>query len=206
MVVKAAISFLNTDPDAQLIVDVQSPITGLTGNASFPTPAPTLTVVSTALAAFQAALADAANGGTELTAIKNGKRAELVSLMRQLASYVTVTAAGDLTKLLSSGFPYQKPVRNKVGLLPAPNAPTVRNTNESGKVTASTTPVYGASSYNWALALASAPDNSVQTVQTPGGRVTFDGLTPGQNYSVTVNAVGSAGTSDSSDASTLIAM
>ena len=82
MIVKSAIGFLMTDNDAQLIVDVQSAVTGLTGNASFPTPAPALTVVTTALNAFTVALADAGNGGKELTSIKNAKRAELVSLMR----------------------------------------------------------------------------------------------------------------------------
>ena len=39
MIVKPSISFLNDDSDAQLIADVGSVITGLTGNASYPTPA-----------------------------------------------------------------------------------------------------------------------------------------------------------------------
>src|SRR5450755_1301235 len=92
MVVKTSIGFLTTDTDAQLIVDVQSAISGMTGNANFVTPTPTLASITTALNAFTVALADAGNGGTELTSIKNAKRAELVSHMRQLASYVTVTA------------------------------------------------------------------------------------------------------------------
>jgi hypothetical protein len=204
MVVKAAIGFLTTDSDAQLIVDTHSAITGLTGNASFPTPTPTVASITTALSAFQVALADAANGGKELTAIKNAKRAELVSLMRQLASYVTITAAGDMATLLSSGFAYQKPTRSKVGDLPAPGAPVLKQTDKSGTLYASTSPVYGAASYNWSVALASAPDKSTQTAQTIGGRYTFDGLTPGVDYSVTVNAVGAAGLSDWSDAATLI--
>ena len=204
MIVKAAIGFLTSDSDAQLIVDVHSAITGLTGNASFPTPTPTIVAVTTALSAFQVALADAANGGTEFTSIKNAKRAELVSLMRQLASYVTTTAAGDMTKLLSSGFVYQKPTRNPIGQLPAPIAPTLKQGGTSGELYASTSPVYGASSYNWSVALASAPDKSVQTMQTTGGRVTFAGWAAGQDYSLTVNAVGAAGLSDWSDAATLI--
>ena len=204
MVVKAAIGFLSMDSDAQLIVDVQSAITGLTGNTSFPTPSPTLTVITTALSAFQVALADAANGGRELTSVKNAKRAELVALMRQLAIYVTLTADGDMTKLLSSGFAYQKPTRTTVGQLPAPLAPVLKQGGVSGELYGSVKPIYGASSYNWSVALSSAPDKSVRTAQTAGGRMTFEGLTPGSDYSVTVNAVGAAGTSDWSDASTLI--
>lgn len=114
----AAIGFLDKDPDNQLVGDVQSAINGLTGNAGFPTPAPALRVISAALSAFTVALAAAVNGGTELT--KNAKRAELVSLVRPLASYVTITADGDMTKLLSSGFRYQNRTRSPVGQLSAP--------------------------------------------------------------------------------------
>lgn len=204
MVVKAAIGFLTTAGDDQLIGDVQSAINGLTNNPSFATPAPTLAAVTTALGAFTTALADAVNGGRQMTVIKNARRAELVSLMRQLASYVTVTSDGDMAKLLSSGFPYQKPVRTPVGKLPAPDAPTLRLSVKSGQLDVSISPIYGAASYNWRLALASAPTTFVQNAQTTGGRYTFDGLTPGQTYNVEVNAVGSFGPSDWSDASTAI--
>jgi hypothetical protein len=202
MVVKAAIGFLTLDSDDQLIGDVQSAINGLTNNPNFATPAPTLAAVTTALGAFTTALADAVNGGRQLTVAKNAKRAELVSLMRQLASYVTVTSNGDLEKLLSSGFPYQKPTRTPVGVLPAPDAPVLRLAVKSGQLDGSITPIYGAASYNWRLALASAPTVFVQTAQTTGGRNSFEGLTPGQVYNVEVNAVGSFGPSDWSDPST----
>jgi len=111
MIVKASIGFLTSDSDAQLIVDAQGAITGVTSNVNFATPSPTLVVMNAALNAFTVAVADAVNGGAEFTAIKNAKRAELASLLRQLASYVTITSAGDMAKLLSSGFPIQKPSR-----------------------------------------------------------------------------------------------
>jgi hypothetical protein len=185
---------------------VQGALTGLTDNANFATPAPTLATVTTALSAFTVALADAVNGGKQMTAIKNAKRAELVSLMRQLASYVTVTANGDMTKLLSSGFPYQKPTRSRIGALPAPEAPVLKHGALSGTVDTSITPVYGASSYNWRVALASAPSTFVQTAQTTGGRHSFNGLIPGQIYNVEANAVGAAGPSDWSDVACLMAI
>lgn len=204
MVVKAAIGTLKSMSDAQLIVTVQNVIAGVTDNPKYPTPLPTPAALTTALNAFTVALADAANGGTELTAIKNAKRTELVSLMTQLAAYITVTANGDLPTLLSSNFPIQKPSRTPVGPVAAPGSPTLKQGGVSGTMIASVSPVFGASTYNWSLALASAPDKSVQTAQTVGGRVTFDGVTAGEDYSVSVNAVGAAGTSDWSDASTLI--
>jgi hypothetical protein len=199
MIVKAATAFLTSAGDDRLIADVQGAINGLTDNPNFATPSPTLNAVSIALGAFTTAVAEAVNGGREMTAIKNAKRAELVSLMRQLASYVTVTISGDLTVLLSSGFPYQKPVRTRIGILPAPVAPALKLGARSGQLDASVSPIYGAASYNWRVALASAPTMFVRTVQTTGGRYSFEGLTPGQTYNVEVNAVGALGPSDWSD-------
>ena len=48
-----------SDSDAQLIVHVGGIITGMTGNASFPTPSPTLAAVTAALNAFTTAVNDA---------------------------------------------------------------------------------------------------------------------------------------------------
>jgi len=204
MIVKPAIGFLTKDSDAQLDQDIETVVTSMTDNDNFPTPSPTLTVISTALSAFTVALAEAAGGGVEKTAIKNAKRAELVSLMRQLASYVLTTGDGDMTKLLSSGFPAQKTSRPKIGPLPTPAAPFLTQGPVTGSLGASTQPINGAYIYNWRLALASAPTVYVKQVQTPAASNTFEGLTAGQIYNVQLNAVGTAGTTDWSDTSTLM--
>ncbi len=44
----------------------------------------------------------------------------------------------------------------------------------------------------------------VQTAQTTGARALFSGLTPGQIYVISLNAVGAAGVSDWSDYGTLM--
>jgi len=204
VVVKTQISFLNTHKDDELIGDTQAVINGLTNNPNFATPIPALADVSAALAAFTTAVAEAVNGGKEQTVAKKARRAELAALLRQLASYVTVTSNGDMEKLLSSGFPYQKPTRSPVGTLPPPAAPTLRFGPKAGQLDATIAPVYGSSAYNWRVALASDPDTFVQTAQTTGGRCIFVGLTPGKVYSVQANAVGSAGPSDWSDAADLM--
>jgi hypothetical protein len=202
MIVKAATGFLTASSDERLIAEVQAAIIGLTDNPNFATPMPTVKSVKDAVGAFITAVAEAVNGGRGLTATKNARRAELVSLMRQLASYITVTSNGDLTVLLSSGFPYQKPERTRVGFLPAPASPTLKLGAKSGQLDASISPVYGAGSYNWRIALASAPTAFVQTAQTTGGRYAFKGLTPGQTYNVEVNGVGALGPGDWSMAAT----
>ena len=74
----------------------------------------------------------------------------------------------------------------------------------TGSLAAASSPVYGASSYNWSVALESAPDTDVQTAQTTGARTLFTGLIPGKIYSISLNAVGAAGVSDWSDPGSLM--
>ena len=194
-IVKPAISFLNTDSDAQLITSTTTIVTAMTGNASYATPAPALAAITTAKTAFATAVANAAEGGLSLTAIKNDKRAVLVALMRQLASYVQVTCDGDYAVLLSSGFPTQKPTRTPVGVLPAPGNVSVTLGPRSGELHAVANPVPGAAIYNWRVTSAT-PNTPVVTLQTTGGSTIFADLTPGVVYNVEANVVGSAGPSD----------
>ena len=204
MVVKPAIGFLTTDSDAQLVTDSQAIVTSMTNNQSYASPSPVLASVTTAINDFSVALNNAANGGTTLTAIKNTKRQALIAVLRHLASYVHVTSNGDMAALLSSGFPTQKPSRTPVGILPAPVPPVLQLGARSGDMTAYVTPIPNSYTYMWRLALDSAPSTYVQTVPTTAASITFSGLTPGQSYSVDVNAIGSAGPSDWSDTSVLM--
>jgi hypothetical protein len=199
MIVKPSITFLTADSDALLVTDTGSILTGMTGNANYPTPSPTLALVTTALDDFTTALANAAGGGITLTAIKNDKRAALVVLLRELASYVQVACKGDLTILLSSNFPIQKPQRNPIGVLPAPANVTVSLGALSGELDAAMPPVFGAAIYNWRVTTAAQPGTVLQTAQTTSASNTFAGLTPGVTYNVVANAVGAAGPSDWSD-------
>jgi hypothetical protein len=196
MIIKPSISFLTNDSDPLLITDTQTILTSMTGNASFPAPDPALADVTTALNNFITALANAADGGVTLTATKNDMRATLVALLRDLANYVQVACNGDLTVLLSSGFPIQKPQRNPVGVLPAPVNLTLNLGSLSGELDAIVPPVFGASVYNWRLTATANPGVVLQSAQTTGGRTTFNGLTPGVVYVAQVNAVGAAGPSD----------
>jgi hypothetical protein len=120
-------------------------------------------------------------------------------LLRQLASYVQVTCMGDLTILLSSNFPIQKPQRSPIGVLPAPGNLTVTLGARSGELNASAAPIPGAAIYNWRVTATTAPTVVVQSAQTTAASNIFDNLTPGVVYNVEANAVGSAGPSDWSD-------
>ncbi|MGI8436435.1 MAG: hypothetical protein ACR2NX_05960 [Chthoniobacterales bacterium] len=116
--------------------------------------------------------------------------------MRQLASYVTVAANGDLAVLVSSGFPIQKPTREKIGDLPTPEAPKTNHGELTGQVIAKTRAIYGAGVYNWRVALASSPTTYVIEVQTTSSRAVFEGLVAGQLYNIEVSATGAAGPSN----------
>lgn len=196
MVTKPSISFLTNDSDALLITDTQTILTNMTGNPAYVDSDPKLPEVQAALDAFTTALANAADGGLTLTSIKNDKRAALVALLRALANYVQVACNGDLTILLSSGFPIQKPQRNPIGVLPAPVNLAVNLGSLTGQLNTVVPPVFGAAIYNWRLSAANAPTVILQTAQTTAGRTTFSGLTPGVVYVAQVNALGAAGPSD----------
>jgi len=196
MIVKPSISFLTTDSDPQLIVDIGAIIAAMTGNPNYPTPLPPLANVTTSLNAFSDAEKAAVGGGVVLTSIKKDRRAAVVVLVRELASYVQVACKGDLTVLLSSGFPIQKPQRNPIGVLPPPSNLTVTLGAHSGELDAAVQPVFGAAVYNWRISTAAAPSVVLQSAQTTAASNSFTGLTPGVVYNVEANAVGAAGPSD----------
>ena len=199
MIIKTSVSFLNTISDSMLVTKTETILVAMTGNLSYPTPSPTLAAVTAAKAEFVTAMADAADGGTTLTAIKDEKRAALVALLRQLASDVQVACKGNLAVLLSSGFPIQKPQRVPIGVLPAPSNVTLALGSRTGELDAAASPLVGAGTYNWRLSTATAPNVDVQTDQTTAASSSFSGLTPGVVYNVEVNAVGASGISDWSD-------
>ena len=196
MIVKPSIGFLNTDKDSDLTKDVQKIINMMTGNPSFPKAVALLLLVKAALDDYCTALAEAGDGGHTLNSIKWDKRKALCGLVRLLAFDVEEESAGDLTVLLSSGFPIQKPQHFPIGDLSVPAAPTLTLGTHSGGLNASVPPVYGAQTYNWQLALASAPNVILRTNQSTAASTSFDGLIPGQIYLVQANAFGTAGTSD----------
>lgn len=202
MIVKASISFLTADPDAVLIVDNQTVITSMTDNEYYTTPNPTLALVTAGNEDFAQSVSDAADGGKTLNSIKNAKRAIIVDLMRQLASYVTVACGGDMTKLLSSGFPVQTPNRTKAQIPATPVTPVLTQ-GKTGELNAGVKPSAGTYIYNWRVALASAPGVYVQHGQSTKGQIGLTGLTVKETYNVEANAVGTAGASDWSGIATM---
>jgi hypothetical protein len=179
--------------DTDLIAFTKNVITLMTGNAQYPTPSPALMVIATAVNSLETAVHDALDGGKIAIATRNAARAEMLSLLRQLASYVTGNCDADLVLLLSSGFePVKAP--SPVGVLPAPENLRLNLTGISGELHLRFDRVANASNY------------TVQSAENPDGpwtdqglstatRVTIYDLTPGKVYWVRAQANGSAGPS-----------
>jgi hypothetical protein len=179
--------------DTDLIAFVRNIITLMTGNPKYPTPLPTLTVVTTSVNAFEVAVQEALDGGKIAIATRNAARTELLSLIRQLAAYVQGNCGADLVTLLGSGF---EPVRapSPIGVLPAPANLRLDYTGKSGEMLLKFERVMNAENYSVEVAADPAGPWSPQTV-TSSARTIVDGLTPGKVCWVRACANGSQGPS-----------
>lgn len=202
-VIKLSVSFLTADPDAILNSRVSNIIYAITDNEYYASLQADLPAIATANGDFANAMAAAADGGKQLNAAKRAARAALVSLVRPLGGKVQLACQNNMTILLSSGFPVQKPNRTPAQVPATPITPTVSQ-GLTGEASVLTGRVEGAYVYNWRVALADSPESFIQHAQSTGGRVTIDSLTPGKIYNFQVNAVGTAGTSDWSNTGSLM--
>lgn len=91
--------------DETLLVRAKTVLQAMTDNPSFEDPDPTLEDVGVVVDDFDEKLAMANRRGSPMdTAIKNESRTALEAVLKRLAFYVTYTADGNLSQLLSSGF------------------------------------------------------------------------------------------------------
>lgn len=76
------------------------------GNLNFPNPVPDITVLQSAFDDYQERLGTVKlKGGFYEASLKNDSRKALEGVLRQLAFHVNTIADGDLSMILSSGFP-----------------------------------------------------------------------------------------------------
>jgi len=78
-----------------LIVYAQNIVKRMTGNPSFPNPAPTLAAITAAIDELQAAEAAAIARTKGAAAARNDKRKALVAILEQLRAYIQLTADAD---------------------------------------------------------------------------------------------------------------
>jgi hypothetical protein len=179
-------------------------IPSLTGNAGFPTPPVTLVDLGARQTAFENALAAAAQGGTQLTAVKNAARAALVTALRKEAAYVQSIASQDVALLLSSGFQANSTARTR-SPLDTPNIIQIDN-GMSTQLVVRLQGVDNARAYEVQVKNGTGGWLSAG-VFTQSRGIVVGNLTPGNIYSVQARAVGgSTGYSDWSDPQSHMAM
>lgn len=204
MNVKPAISWLNSDSNNLLINDVSVVLKALADNITiYPTPAPALPEMQTALDNFSDAVT-LVNSGKADTINRNNLRLVLTNLMRQLASYVSVACKGSMANLILSGFPPQKNTRTPVGIPTQPQGIAVSHGQQLGQLEVKVNPVFGAVIYSFRLTPAT-PGAVPVIEQGTAATHTFSNLAAGVKYTADVNVSGTAGTSDWSNPASLTA-
>jgi len=176
--------------DADLLAKAQLILSKMTGNASLPDPVPSLGNLEDFIDSYSTALTAAMKLGTDNVALKNAARLALENSLKELGRWVTFTANGNVTILLSSGYDLNKmpePV-----YITAPTAITVSNGINSGSLVAKTTRVPGASGYIHQITDAVPTNDTVWTsTATSTSRFVHTELEPGKQYWLRIAATGS---------------
>lgn len=175
--------------DTQLDTEAESVLTKLTGNASFPTPTPDLTVLETDLGEYRQALAEASLGDRHKVEVKNQKRAQLERTLRNLALYVEQVADNDRGLILSAGFGVRKTVRGSGEVPDVTDFRAKYGTPGSGIAHVSVKYQKTARMYRFEHRLAGT--EAWTTTSASQSRVTLEGLQSYQRYEFRAAYVGS---------------
>ena len=174
----------------ELLERADAHIVALTGNATFPTPVPTLVQQQAdrdALAAANVAMAN--NGGKQDRLVQEACVAKVKSNLKELAGYVQAVSKGDKPQVQDGAFDVVEP-GEPIGELPPPQALGSKLTNMSGRVALDWKGVRGAKSYQVFMSTSNDPFKWELTAVTTKSRLDVDSLEPGTFYWFTVSAVG----------------
>ncbi|MGZ5003929.1 MAG: hypothetical protein ACXWG7_00230 [Chthoniobacterales bacterium] len=186
--------------DTVLIAFVKNIVTLMTGLTSqYPTPTPPLTVITTSVSTFESAVHDALDGGKILIGARNAARAELLSLMRQLAAYVQLNCGANVQNIIATGFEAVR-APSPAGTLPPPGNLRLEYTGmNNGELLLKFDKVANAANYSVQSATSVTGPWEDQDLSTTT-RILIGGLTAGTAYWVRAAANGSAGASEWSTA------
>src|SRR5580700_7695172 len=184
-----------------LITFAEAIVRAMTGNPNFPNPAPTIAVLSQAIADLQTAQTAALARTKGAVITRDEKKVALVTLLQQLKGYVQTTADANVENgasiISSAGLALRKvPTR-------APRVFTAKPGNVSGTATLVAASAGRRSSYEWE----SSTDGGKTWVLAPvtlQAKSTIPGLTPGATVQFRYRAVTKTGEGDWSQSVSLI--
>lgn len=198
--VKLNISRLST---TQKIARCRQIANAMTGNATFPTPNPALTALTSAIDDVEAAFLEAQAVRQEAktkTSILSDKDFVLSGLMAQLSAYVESVAGGDEAKIRSAGLDTKAPPSSATEIPEPPANLSATAGDRDGEIDLGWEAVSGAKSY----VLERSTDPVTATSWTHAGvstksSQTINGLTSGIRYwfrVAAINGIGQSGWSD----------
>ena len=186
---------------ADAITYAQAIVEAMTGNASFPTPTPTLAAIGAAISALQTAETAALSRVKGAVAVRNDKRAALVTLLKQLKAYVQTVVDANVENggaiIQSATLAVRKTPAHKPRVF---GAATGVVSGTAKLVAASAGPRSG---YEWDYSL----DGGKTWVQAPStlqAKTTVTGLTPGATVQFRYRPVTKAGEGNWSQAVSLV--
>jgi hypothetical protein len=175
--------------DNDLIAFVQVVIICLTGSAVFINLPVKLADLSALLAAFQTSVNNMAlNTNSQLTALRDEAREELLDAFRKTGAYVQSVALNSLSMLLSSGF-QNVPTQSPSSPLDTPTILSVNN-NGTTQVVLRLSPVTNARSYQIQFSADGGKTWQNGGVYTQARRIVLTNLVPGTTYMIQAQAIG----------------
>jgi hypothetical protein len=186
--------------DAELEIKANAILAAMTGNANFPTPAPTLAELTTAIDEYSAAQSAAKTGDRVDIAIKKQKRESLTTLLHQLGDYVLFASKRDRVIMASSGFSVSREAQPLPPLAKPENLQVLSGAN-TGELLISIARVPGARAYQYQYTPDPLTQESVwETQLNTTIKNTFANLLSGTRYWCRVGAIGTEGQLVFSDA------
>jgi hypothetical protein len=179
--------------ESDLELTGQRVIDEMENNPDYPNPPEALAELKKELPEFRAARVNAKSGDKKLVSIKNDKKAIVLALLVILAEYVTVTAKGDRTLILSSGFDATNESSSDSNLPPSIEMLEVE-LGQAGEATTRTKNVTGAKAYVHQYTT-TPPGIQTEWVGqgSSQGTYTFKGLASDKRYWFRVVAIGRSG-------------
>ena len=177
-------------------------ISKMTGNASFPSPTPSLADLTTANEALKAAETAASGGDRNAIMIRNDQQLVVANMMRTLAAYISMEANGDGALITSTGFELQR-LPEPLPSITRPIDFLTNRGNHTGEVELTWKSVKGAQSYLVEMTLTDPSEKAAWTTVAITSRVKtkLENLEIGKFFYFRVKAIGRSSESSWSDIS-----